>query len=78
MNDVRCSNPRTPLPSSVSSLITRKCLAFAPSEAVVGLQVQGSTAETRELGLIFESNWLGADPRLSFFLVAQQVSHVGE
>jgi hypothetical protein len=62
----RRSNPRTPLPSSVSSLITRKCLAFVPSEAVVGLQVQGSTAETRELGLIFESNWLGVDPRLSF------------
>ena len=62
----RRSNPRTPLPSSVSSLITRKCLAFVPSEAVVGLQVQGSTAETRELGLIFEPNWLGVDPRLSF------------
>ena len=39
---------------------------IVPSEAVVGLQVQGSTAETRELGLIFESNWLGVDPRLSF------------
>jgi hypothetical protein len=59
------ARPRTPLPSSVSSLITRKCLAFVPSEAVVGLEVQGSTAETRELGLIFESNWLGVDPRLS-------------
>src|SRR6476620_3198516 len=35
-------------------------------EVVVGLQVQGSTAETRELGLIFEPNWLGVDPRLSF------------
>ena len=57
-------------PSHTAALVGQlvdhpKVLAFVPAEAVVGLQVQGSTAETRELGLIFESNWVGVDPRLS-------------